>query len=619
MKKIINKLYIACLIITMGLFAACTPDSFELGEKDITVDDLVENIAFSITHDSENPNIVYLKSLMPTSYQVCWEHPQGRSQEREVTLQIPFEGEYSVKFGVQTRGGLVYGNPTTFTVESFCAEFVNDELWTLLSGGVGKSKTWYLDINADGVCKYFSGPMYFYGTDDDWETVTLGLPGDGTDHWSWAADWAGNGSWLFGDTGAMDYGSMTFDLIDGANVTVNDLYNGTVQKGTYLIDSKNHTMVMTDAGVLHDPGRDAVVTQWGNVKILSLTEDYMQLGVIRDNDPNEGPCLLCYNFISKEYSDNWTPEDLPDPEPTLPDGWEDMVSEVVTSKIKWTMSPDVPYDWAGLDGSLLNNFTAGSYPDWAGPIAPNLDKLSLTLDSQNMTFEYETPDGNKTTGSYTLDEKGIYTFDTTLPSYIIGSTWVNFSPDANNQLRILSIESASGKVIGMWLGARSSEKDEYMAYHFIPNTGSSNDTPEMKAIAVDNSKIVFGNLETGKNNFRIELYNEYGETKSNSPIDITSLVFDYSMELKFTISGLTGDAATKEYNAGLMCTGSNWWPQYSGTNDVKIKGDGTYTINMKAAGQYNGVIVFVIDIFDMFSDISDPESVQVTIDSLKIL
>lgn len=141
MKKIINKLYIACLIITMGLFAACTPDSFELGEKDITVDDLVENMAFSITHDSENPNIVYLKSLLPTSYQVCWEHPQGRSQEREVTLQIPFAGEYTVKFGVQTRSGLVYGNPTTFTVDGFCADFVKDELWTLLSGGVGKSKT----------------------------------------------------------------------------------------------------------------------------------------------------------------------------------------------------------------------------------------------------------------------------------------------------------------------------------------------------------------------------------------------------------------------------------------------------------------------------------------------
>lgn len=124
MKTIINQLYRACLIITIGMFSACTPDSFELGEKDVTIDDLVENIAFSITHDSENPNIVYLKSLLPTNYQVCWVHPQGRSQEREVTLQMPFEGEYTVTFGIQTRGGLVYGNPTTFTIDNFCADFV---------------------------------------------------------------------------------------------------------------------------------------------------------------------------------------------------------------------------------------------------------------------------------------------------------------------------------------------------------------------------------------------------------------------------------------------------------------------------------------------------------------
>ena len=30
--------------------------------------------------------------------------------------------------------------------DGFCADFVKDELWTLLSGGVGKSKTWYMDI-----------------------------------------------------------------------------------------------------------------------------------------------------------------------------------------------------------------------------------------------------------------------------------------------------------------------------------------------------------------------------------------------------------------------------------------------------------------------------------------
>ena len=80
-----------------------------------------------------------------------------------------------------------------------------------------------------------------------------------------------------------------------------------------------------------------------------------------------------------------------------------------------------------------------------------------------------------------------------------------FGADGNNQLRILSIESAAGNVMGMWVGARSAEKDEYQAYHFIPNAGGGTSQPEATSIAVDNSKLVWGHLETDKNNFRIEL------------------------------------------------------------------------------------------------------------------
>ena len=65
--------------------------------------------------------------------------------------------------------------------------------------------------------------------------------------------------------------------------------------------------------------------------------------------------------------------------------------------------------------------------------------------------------------------------------------------------------------------------------------------------------------------------------------------------------------------------GKCWWPSYSGTSDVKVKGNGTYTINIKPEAAYNGVIVFVIDIIDMFSDIAEPDKVNVTIDTLKIL
>ena len=101
------------------LFAAtaCSPDDYSLGSKDVTEADLVEGIAFTITPDASNPNIIYLESKMPTSYQVLWNHPQGRSQGNKVTLKMPFPGTYEVQMGVETRGGVVYGEKATFTID----------------------------------------------------------------------------------------------------------------------------------------------------------------------------------------------------------------------------------------------------------------------------------------------------------------------------------------------------------------------------------------------------------------------------------------------------------------------------------------------------------------------
>jgi glycosyltransferase involved in cell wall biosynthesis len=46
----------------------------------------------------------------------------------------------------------------------------------------------------------------------------------------------------------------------------------------------------------------------------------MQLAALRDPVlSGEGACLLVYNFISKDYKDNWTPGVVAEPEPTLPD------------------------------------------------------------------------------------------------------------------------------------------------------------------------------------------------------------------------------------------------------------------------------------------------------------
>ena len=606
--------YIYSLIAgVLLMFSACTPDEYEMGSKAFAPEDLVEGVAYSVTHDANNPNIVYLKSLLGPEYTPLWEHPQGRSQEAEVTLKMPFEGTYEVTFGVETRGGVVYGAPTTFTIDDFCADFVTDPLWTMLTGGVDQEKVWIFD---DGSYGYALGEL------------TYADP-SATQEWNnWAANWD-PGKGHTGDD-AIWGSTMTFNLKGGANVTVYNSSSNATETGTFMLDTDNHTITFTDCDLLHTPSWADRTSNWRrSLQLFELDENHLRIGVMRDN--SEGPWWLIWNFVSKEYADNYVPVDQPDPEPALPDGWKDAVSEISTTKIVWNMSPDVPFDWANLDGSLMNNFTAGNYPDWATPQA-NLDKLTMTLDSKDNSYEFVMPDGTTVSGTYELDDKGIYTFTSGVPTYHIGGGDIMFAATAENQLRILQVNMLGDVLQGMWLGQRSTEKDEYIAYHFVPAAGSSTAEPEYTTIAVDNSKLVWGDLEDNNDNFRIELYNIFGATGGGSesapeytdasPLDPTSIVFNNQMEVTFTISGLTGAAATGEYEAQLAnCTAPGWWPNVGeDIPSVTVKGDGTYTITYNTANAYtSGVIVFCIDIINMAPDIADPEAVSVTIDSLRII
>jgi hypothetical protein len=612
MKKIFK--YISLLFIPVLFMVSCTPEEYELGEVDVTSDELVEGIAFEIVHDADNPNIVYLKSLMDDKYTPLWNHPQGRSQEREVELKIPFEGTYNVQFGVETRGGVVYGDTVTFEVEDFYAGFISDPLWELITGGVGESKTWYLDLNADGVSKYFNGPIYFYGTDDSWETVTEGKEVEG-DVWNWSPDWEGN-QWIMA---AGDYGSMTFSLEGNANVVVeNPMFPENSGSGTFLLDTENKTIALTDVGILHNTEHDAVVTNWGYAKVMSLTEDAMQLGVLRDNS-DEGPCLLVYNFISKEYSDNWVPE-VEEPEPTLPEGWKEDISKTVNTAITWKLSESNPLDWANLDGSMMNGWQAPEdYPDWLGTPDPSVyGDFSMTLNSANNSVTFVTPDGTTTEGTYELSEKGIYSFDVDVPSFaVIG--WASFAADANNELRILQIEKdAAGSVTGMWIGARSSEKDEYMAYHLVPSGGSGgSNEPQGTEVAFDNSKLAFGDLEEN-GNLRLELYNEYGSTAGDPPLAIEDLASFNSVEVTFTLSGITlNEGAAGSYDASVYYADSDWNPGGNG-DAITVNGDGTYTVSFNPGSTIEGVMVFVIDVAGMGTDIADMTAVTATIDNVKL-
>ena len=447
----LNKIFYSFMATTTLLLTACTPDKYDLGDKDVTSADLVEGTAYSVTVD-QNTNTVVLKSLMADRYDVSWVHPQGRAQEKEVTLRIPFDGEYEVTFGVKTRGGVVYGAPYKFTLNNINPDLLTDPMWTLLSGGVGKSKSWQLDLDKDGVSKYFAGPLYFYGKLCYWleEHVdkkkehgqgTEAFPSD--DCWNWNADWAGQSSWLLGGTGAMDYGTITFDLINGAHAMVDDKAHGTKNTGKFLIDPEEHTMKLIDVSFPHDPGRDGIVTKWGEIRIFSITEHTMQLGVLRDNDPSEGPCYLVYNFISTDaYED---PSLLPTEEaktieasvPQLPE-FENLLHDLYTTdingvdftgaEITFNVNGEAAYDWLWWNGGSTVDKTVdkwesvvkGNYgTSWAPQWGEDATDVELVLgkevweDKNGKKKSSKTADTDKFLGyAYTLgDDSGVFNID----------------------------------------------------------------------------------------------------------------------------------------------------------------------------------------------------------------
>lgn len=472
-----NKILKVFTVFLVGLVAyACSPEEHELQTAGVDSSELVEGIAFTIEHDAGNPNIVYLTSLMDSRYNPLWDHPQGRSQAPKVTLKIPFPGTYTVKFGVQTRAGAVFGDETTFTIDDFYAPFVEDELWTLISGGVDEEKTWYLDLDADAVSRNFAGPLYFYGTNNGWQGACML---EGGDCWNWNPDYKGN-SWLMS---AADFGSMTFDLKGAANVSVthNTIVARGTETGTYMLDADAKTLRMTDASPLHDIGRDGVVVDWGNIKILSLTKDFMQLAVLRDPAlSGEGACLLVYNYISKDYFDNWVPGEVVEPDPPYSGNPnEDLTTSVSTTK-KWALSLTTPYNWTSLDGTFLNNWNSPAdytATGWAPYDASMISNISLTLNKTSTTtgnYAFTDASGNIIDGSYTVDATNNVVFDKPISFSLSG--WVSLSTSAENKLRIIRTDvDAFGNISKMWLGNRDWTKPEYQVYGFEPVAGGPAD------------------------------------------------------------------------------------------------------------------------------------------------
>lgn len=452
----------AVLAVGAMLFTACQPDEYELG-------DLLkkEELKYSITQDASDPNAIVLQAQNP-GHQPFWITPMGRSTLAQDTVRIPFEGEYSFVYGVISAGGVVQADTFKLNLTTTNLNYVNDPLWTLLSGGVGKEKTWIWDNGSYGLAP---GPLSYADPSVDQEFQ------------NYSANW---------DPGNMPPGStdenmgwnstMTFSLKNGAFFSAVKYNEGgteespKLESGTYFLNVNSKTLDIVDANLLRPDNYIENASNWNTaIKVLELTENQLRVAIMRTND--EGPWYYILSYVSKDYADNYDPGDVPDPEPQLPADWKEEVSQVVSTTITWKLSTKNPLDWAYLDGSRMNGWNAPEdYPDWLGTPDPSVyEGFSLVMNSADGSVVYTAPDGTQETGSYSLDEKGIYTFEGIAPSFsVIG--WASFGLTAENQLRILSIEKdVLGNLSGMWVGAKDPVKPEYFAYHLVPSMGGGSD------------------------------------------------------------------------------------------------------------------------------------------------
>ena len=477
----INK-YICSFLTAIAMlfaFTACSPDDYSMGGSGINANDLAEGIAFKVEHDATNPNLVHLTNLK-SGYNAYWKHDGvgvGHSKGNSVDLKIAFAGTYPVVYGIDTPQGVIYSNDTAkVEIKDFCAEFVSDDNWVYLTGGADNSKTWIPD---DGNYGMKQGFYSCFSPDATFDSMTHD---DGLNNW-YAKDltwWQPSNSDV-GVTSDDLAQTMTFDLKGGANLTVTDA-KGNATAGVFTFDP--------DAHALNAEGVEFAHGAWADGKSKSFSKDFYvfhlgenQLMIANLRDPalsGEGACWFVWNFVSKEYADAYkASHGSTQTEPELIDNWRAYVEPLTQHEMTFKLSSETPYDYANNIGTL-----EGITPE----IVTDVENTSLVMNNNTGAYTMTLLDGNTVSAKYTLDDKGIYTFNSGLGSESLSADGkVLFKANDDNTLRILkmTVDDYTGGLSDLWLGRKLYDDQgnfvKYLAYHFVVQVAGADTRTKYKS------------------------------------------------------------------------------------------------------------------------------------------
>lgn len=458
--------------------------------------------------------------------------------------------------------------------------------------------TWEFDLKPDESHYKFVGPVFFYGKDACWASYTNNQPvvGETT---GWDAEYANIKSWAITDPNHCG-GTMTFYMDEEGNdkVKVHQiLADGSYKdsEGTFTVDAKGKTITMS-VDPLNPVEYQGGITRTDEtkIKVMSLTDESLQLGVIRSSDGQ----LMIYNYVTSDVKNGyvakltaWGDGGNWDGASTVVSGGSKAVGQY-TVKLETTEARTngkvyvldlegfaakypkalVRIDAIKADGQDLkydaNKFHYGDL-EGKGNYRIELFNIWGTGTAQNSPFRANGGPGeagepalafNKTLEvtftvvSTTSDGTGVYTptfnavrgwgeGEAQLWGYNDGSTLKVVKSDKgqysieNNQFD-MTYEGS-----GFEGGTIMTFVEIADLYGFFPGTHSTLDEFYLdgKAVSYDKSKVVDAN-ENPK--YRLELFNCYAATKDNCAFGVKDgdlmreLGFNKSMRAKFTVHSL---------------------------------------------------------------------------------
>ena len=458
--------------------------------------------------------------------------------------------------------------------------------------------TWEFDLKPDESHYKFVGPVFFYGKDACWASYTNNQPvvGETT---GWDAEYANIKSWCITDPNHCN-GTMTFykdedgnDKVKVHQVQADGSYKDS--EGTFTVDEKNKTITMTiDPLNAVEYIGGITRTDETKIKVMSLSDEALQLGVIRSSDGQ----LMIYNYVTSDVKNGYVAKLT-----AWGDGgnW-DGASTVVSggSKAVGQYSVKLETTEARTNGKVyvldLEGFAA-KYPKALVRIdAIKADGQDLKFDANK--FHYGDIEGN---GNYRIELFNIWgsgtaqnspfranggpgeagepalAFNKTLEvTFTVVSTTSDgtgvYTPTFNavrgwgeGEAQLWGYNDGSTlKVVKSDKGQYSLENNQFdMTYEgsgfeggtimtfiefadlygFFPGTHSTLDEFYLdgQAVSYDKSKVVDAN-ENPK--YRLELFNCYGATKDNCAFGVKDgdlmreLGFNKSMRAKFTVHSL---------------------------------------------------------------------------------